>query len=694
MYILADYISINGRGHIHCTLRTMWRIAWALALILSASASSKPKRLSPFQSGITTIPLQKGNRVDLNCSDWPNVALYTYDESSLRPLQWLSNGSTYSVLFNPLANCGSYDTVCNLCTNRQYECSKASSAYACVDSSTHRIWRTYFLVLMCPPHLYSQTATRMPRNCSRPIEGYKYQLHCLETDFYCPGVPVQSHIWRFNNESVDNFSSDFRVSGSVLFIKHLVVGSGNYSCELKNSLGSATVTYNIVPRTGQSECELPCSQVPDVEWPPPDEIFSASEYGDVTFNASIALDPANTIIGIWKGKSTLVQCYIPMQFLFYLPPNSTYSNCINVDVTGCNFTQQIVIRNANNINKERYTIQLLVSNTGIVQDFFVIKPQSSSSSSSNKIIIIGASSGGGAVLVVVVVVVFVSFFYHRKRSFKMSSRSLLRTKYDYDFFVAHSERDSKWLNKYVVDFIRGNDAYAGVTLLLHNEDFVLGKRVRDNIKDLIKRCWKIIAVVSHNSVESHWCRFEWSQAAGFDESFVIPLIIDDVDETAHRLLRSTERSVKLFGRSEDDVKRTIGALLDEKWLKSKETVDIFFAFDSVDDTKRVTKDIKEFLRSNSLTFMSVPKGCVERNLDSFLTRSLLLSKKAICFVSSRCAVKMWPRLREVAVKQARQYKFLLIVEPGVDDVNVDSLDCKIIQCNCEQWKKELANFLT
>ena len=351
------------------TLRTMWRVAWALVPILLASS----QQLVPFQSGITTIPLQKGSRTNLACPNWPNVTWYTYDENSLRPLQWLSNASTYSVLFNPLANCGSYDTVCNLCTNRQYECSKASSAYACVDSSTRRIRRVFLLALMCPPHSYShQTATRMPRNCSRPIEGYKYQLHCLETDFYCPGVPVQSYIWRFNNKSVNNFPSDFRVHGGVLFIKHLVVGSGNYSCELNNSLGSATVTYNIVPRTGQSECELPCSQVPVVEWPPPDKIFSASEeYGNVTFNASITLDPTNTIIGIWKGKSRLVQCYIPVQFPFNLPPNSTYSNCINVNVTGCNFTQQIVIRNVNTVNKGKYTIEILVSNKPYMQEFFV-----------------------------------------------------------------------------------------------------------------------------------------------------------------------------------------------------------------------------------------------------------------------------------------------------------------------------------
>uniref|UniRef100_A0A3B3ZSU8 Toll-like receptor 2 n=1 Tax=Periophthalmus magnuspinnatus TaxID=409849 RepID=A0A3B3ZSU8_9GOBI len=92
----------------------------------------------------------------------------------------------------------------------------------------------------------------------------------------------------------------------------------------------------------------------------------------------------------------------------------------------------------------------------------------------------------------------------------------------FDAFVSYSERDSAWVDNYLLPELEpeprpeprpepGPDSGPGpepLRLCLHRRDFLPGRWIMDNIVIAIESSRRTLFVLSHNFVRSDWCKYE------------------------------------------------------------------------------------------------------------------------------------------------------------------------------------------
>ncbi|KAJ8782470.1 hypothetical protein J1605_010178 [Eschrichtius robustus] len=117
---------------------------------------------------------------------------------------------------------------------------------------------------------------------------------------------------------------------------------------------------------------------------------------------------------------------------------------------------------------------------------------------------------------------------------KRKPRKAPRRDICYDAFVSYSERDSYWVENFMVQELEHFNS--PFKLCLHKRDFIPGKWIIDNIIDSIEKSHKTIFVLSENFVKSEWCKYEldFSHFRLFDEndSAAILILLEPIEKKA------------------------------------------------------------------------------------------------------------------------------------------------------------------
>ncbi|XP_036376261.1 toll-like receptor 6 [Megalops cyprinoides] len=74
----------------------------------------------------------------------------------------------------------------------------------------------------------------------------------------------------------------------------------------------------------------------------------------------------------------------------------------------------------------------------------------------------------------------------------------------YHAFISYSQHDSTWVDAQLVPNLEG----AGLSLCIHERDFVPGEWILDNIINCVEGSYKTLFVLSQNFVQSEWCNYE------------------------------------------------------------------------------------------------------------------------------------------------------------------------------------------
>ena len=80
----------------------------------------------------------------------------------------------------------------------------------------------------------------------------------------------------------------------------------------------------------------------------------------------------------------------------------------------------------------------------------------------------------------------------------------------YDVFISYSTKDSDWVEKHLVNPLKGMDP--PYNLCLHERDFVIGEPICNNITRAVEGSKCTLVVVSRSWLESQWCQFEFRTA--------------------------------------------------------------------------------------------------------------------------------------------------------------------------------------
>ncbi|XP_074481699.1 toll-like receptor 1 [Sebastes fasciatus] len=91
----------------------------------------------------------------------------------------------------------------------------------------------------------------------------------------------------------------------------------------------------------------------------------------------------------------------------------------------------------------------------------------------------------------------------KRRGRKRSSR-LQNASYSYHAFISYSHQDSGWVDGQLAPSLEG----AGLSLCVHERDFVPGEWIIDNIINRVESSYKTLFVLSKQFVQSEWCNYE------------------------------------------------------------------------------------------------------------------------------------------------------------------------------------------
>ncbi|KAJ8411371.1 hypothetical protein AAFF_G00173770 [Aldrovandia affinis] len=91
-----------------------------------------------------------------------------------------------------------------------------------------------------------------------------------------------------------------------------------------------------------------------------------------------------------------------------------------------------------------------------------------------------------------------------KRRGNQEASRLLGASFHYHAFVSYSHHDSLWVDTQLVPTLEG----AGLTLCVHERDFVPGDWILDNIINCVEGSYKTLFVLSKNFIQSEWCNYE------------------------------------------------------------------------------------------------------------------------------------------------------------------------------------------
>ncbi|XP_069120723.1 toll-like receptor 4 isoform X1 [Argopecten irradians] len=109
-----------------------------------------------------------------------------------------------------------------------------------------------------------------------------------------------------------------------------------------------------------------------------------------------------------------------------------------------------------------------------------------------------------------------------------------RDEYPYDAFVSYCEKDGRFVRG---DLLNNLERQNGLTLCLHQRDFIPGHDIAENITKAIHQSRKTIVIVSKSYLKSYWCMYEFNMArmesiyAREGNSVLLLVFYDNVEPT-------------------------------------------------------------------------------------------------------------------------------------------------------------------
>jgi len=91
-----------------------------------------------------------------------------------------------------------------------------------------------------------------------------------------------------------------------------------------------------------------------------------------------------------------------------------------------------------------------------------------------------------------------------KRRGQKQANLLSKRTFRYHAFISYSHCDSAWVEGKLVPSLEG----AGLSLCIHDRDFVPGQWIMDNIINCVEASYKTLFVLSNHFVQSEWCNYE------------------------------------------------------------------------------------------------------------------------------------------------------------------------------------------
>ncbi len=128
-------------------------------------------------------------------------------------------------------------------------------------------------------------------------------------------------------------------------------------------------------------------------------------------------------------------------------------------------------------------------------------------------------------------------------------------------FLSHSSADKPFVEKLKNDLEK-----EGIATWYDNKDINIGDIISEAISEGIKQSWYFLIVVSQNSVDSKWVKYELDEA--YHEHIasgkkVLPILIGDIhdDEVPTRLRKHRYGDFRIDDRYEDEFKKLCKAIL-------------------------------------------------------------------------------------------------------------------------------------
>ncbi|KAL2102861.1 hypothetical protein ACEWY4_002029 [Coilia grayii] len=115
-----------------------------------------------------------------------------------------------------------------------------------------------------------------------------------------------------------------------------------------------------------------------------------------------------------------------------------------------------------------------------------------------------------------------------KRRARKGEDRLLKCSFRYHAFISYSQHDSAWVDAQLVPTLEG----AGLSLCIHERDFVPGQWIVDNIINCVEASYKTIFVLSQSFVQSDWCNYELffaqHRAITVDQDSVVFILLEPI----------------------------------------------------------------------------------------------------------------------------------------------------------------------
>ena len=110
-----------------------------------------------------------------------------------------------------------------------------------------------------------------------------------------------------------------------------------------------------------------------------------------------------------------------------------------------------------------------------------------------------------------------------------------QVEYRYDAFISYAADDYLFIKDEIIVELEEN---FGLSLCIHQRDFLPGNYIAENILQAIKNSRMIVIVLTNHFLKSKWCIYEFNMArmesiySRNDENVVFCLMLEDID-TGH-----------------------------------------------------------------------------------------------------------------------------------------------------------------
>jgi hypothetical protein len=126
----------------------------------------------------------------------------------------------------------------------------------------------------------------------------------------------------------------------------------------------------------------------------------------------------------------------------------------------------------------------------------------------------------GSLFLAVLIFVVLRYRWHLKYVWFLAKTGIRRyhemqdeSHYEYDAFVAYSEKDLWWVKEHLLPNLEADyKDQGGLRICIHHRDWLAGIDIVDNIVTSIEKSRRTIIVLSDNFAKSQWCQYELAMA--------------------------------------------------------------------------------------------------------------------------------------------------------------------------------------